>query len=367
MDYSEKKINFALVIELERHIEILLLNNDCVIVPDLGGFMAHHCEARYDADNGLFLPPQRTLGFNPQLKINDSLLAQSYIEVYDISYPEALRRIEAEVNELKQHLATEGVYDLNDIGRLKVNEEGNLVFEPCEAGILTPYLYGLGTFVINKRSDCKSVKKQTEGPVGDINHFNKKENDTADASNEEDTYEDNAIIVKISWIRNSIAIAAALIAFFVMTTPISNSNQEGIYYSQINLPLIKKESNQKSEDKLDKQTVMSVLPQHDSVIVQKEMHNASEEGNKERHSVNQIKTETGFCIVVASQVSQKGADEFVKILQEKGISDARVYINSNKIRRVVCGSFQSEAEAYQQLHVVQKTAGLSESWVYKFK
>ncbi|MQO83477.1 SPOR domain-containing protein, partial [Prevotella copri] len=33
---------------LERHIEILLLSNDCVIVPGFGGFMAHHVDARYD-------------------------------------------------------------------------------------------------------------------------------------------------------------------------------------------------------------------------------------------------------------------------------------------------------------------------------
>ena len=81
------------MIELERHIEILLLSNDCVIVPNFGGFMAHHVEARYDDKDGSFLPPQRTLGFNPQLVLNDSLLAQSYIEAYDISYPDAIRRI----------------------------------------------------------------------------------------------------------------------------------------------------------------------------------------------------------------------------------------------------------------------------------
>ena len=45
---SQKSRTFANVIELERHIEILLLSNDCVIVPDLGGFMAHHREAGYD-------------------------------------------------------------------------------------------------------------------------------------------------------------------------------------------------------------------------------------------------------------------------------------------------------------------------------
>ena len=105
--------------------------------------MAHYVEARYDAEDGTLLPPLRTLGFNPQLKMNDSLLVQSYIEAYDISYPEALRRIEAEVAEVRQHLDAKGEYELNDIGTLRLNEEGNLIFEPCEAGILTPTLYAL--------------------------------------------------------------------------------------------------------------------------------------------------------------------------------------------------------------------------------
>ncbi len=51
------------MIELHRHIEILLLDNDCVIIPDFGGFMAHHVEARYDDGDHTFLPPTRTLGF----------------------------------------------------------------------------------------------------------------------------------------------------------------------------------------------------------------------------------------------------------------------------------------------------------------
>ena len=111
--------NFALMIQLERHIEILLLSNDCVIVPDFGGFMAHYVCARYDEDENLFLPPLRTLGFNPQLRLNDSLLAQSYIEAYDISYPEAIRRIADEVKELKQHINEHGEYEFNDIVSLE--------------------------------------------------------------------------------------------------------------------------------------------------------------------------------------------------------------------------------------------------------
>ena len=47
------------MIELTKHIEHLLLENDCVIVPELGGFIAHHQPAHYEEAEGIFLPPMR--------------------------------------------------------------------------------------------------------------------------------------------------------------------------------------------------------------------------------------------------------------------------------------------------------------------
>ena len=138
------------MIELNRHIEILLLENECVIVPDFGGFMTHYVAARYDADDQSFIPPLRTLGFNPQLRLNDSVLAQSYVEAYDISYPEAMHKIEEEVKELKEILNEEGSYVMNNLGTLTVNQEGNYAFEPYESGILSPELYGLNSFQFQK-------------------------------------------------------------------------------------------------------------------------------------------------------------------------------------------------------------------------
>ena len=71
------------MIELSRHIESLLLAHDCVIVPGLGGFVAHYVPARRIAEEQLFLPPSRSVGFNQQLTINDGLLVQSYMQAYD--------------------------------------------------------------------------------------------------------------------------------------------------------------------------------------------------------------------------------------------------------------------------------------------
>ena len=75
------------MIELSRHIESLMLNHDCVIVPGLGGFITQYMHARYIAEEGLFLPPYRSVGFNQQLTFNDGLLVQSYMQAYDTSYP----------------------------------------------------------------------------------------------------------------------------------------------------------------------------------------------------------------------------------------------------------------------------------------
>ena len=131
------------MIEMDRHIEILLLNNDCVIVPGYGGFMAHHVDARRDETDGSILPPMRTIGFNQKLTINDSLLAKSYVEAYDISYPDAMRRIEDEVRELRQRIDIDGQYEFRDLGVINLNKDGHYEFTPCPAGILTPELYGL--------------------------------------------------------------------------------------------------------------------------------------------------------------------------------------------------------------------------------
>ena len=262
------------MIELDRHIEILLLNNDCVIVPGLGGFMTHHVEARYDADDQMFLPPLRTLGFNPQLTMNDSLLVQSYIEAYDISYPEALRRIESEVEELKQHIDAAGCYELNDIGVLSMNEEGKYLFTPCEAGILTPALYGLSSFEM-KPIVTAAVPVVEEKPEAET------EETTATilaplTTDDEADDEERALVIKMSWIRNTVAIAAAILAFFLMTTPVSNSNSTQMNMGQLNNPLlIAKKPAAKPDTTLKLDTVTTVAEKavtevkKDTVVAQK--------------------------------------------------------------------------------------------------
>ena len=249
---------------LERHIEILLLSNDCVIVPGLGGFMAHHVDARYDETDGTFLPPLRTLGFNPRLTMNDSLLVQSYIEAYDISYPEALRRIEAEVAEIRQHLESKREYELNDIGILRLNQEGNLEFEPCEAGILTPYLYGLSSF------EMSPLVEETKAPV------------------ETPQDEDTAKVPEESAITNG------------------DSTMEMQQSAFIAIPQHTIISQQQTADDIQETQTVSKEDAKDSISAEADV------------TTEETSSKSTYCIVLASQVTQKNAEIFIEKLSKEG-------------------------------------------------
>ena len=373
MQVSKNNCTFADVIELNRHIEILLLSSDCVIVPDLGGFMTHHVDARYDDEDNMFVPPLRTLGFNPQLTMNDSLLAQSYIEAYDINYPEAIRRIEAEVTELKQQLYNDGFYEMTGIGILSLNEDRHIVFEPCEAGLLTPSLYGLGAFEmlpLDEKTNSQIVQVATQVPLTNNDSTQSIRTTTKDG--------EKAIIVKMSWLRNA-AIAAAIIIFLLFTpTIINNIGTETQQPSMSEVDLLPLPNKTVEPKKLD---TSAVNIKHDSIETPAVEENVSSADTTKIESANTnalkaeaiakttsepiAEKETGYCLVLASQVAQQGAENLVSKMKQHGYEDTRVNINRN-VRRVVYGHYPSQDAAYQALNKLRNSSSdFDEAWVYK--
>ena len=373
MQVSKNNCTFADVIELNRHIEILLLSSDCVIVPDLGGFMTHHVDARYDDEDNMFVPPLRTLGFNPQLTMNDSLLAQSYIEAYDINYPEAIRRIEAEVTELKQQLYNDGFYEMTGIGVLSLNEDRHIVFEPCEAGLLTPSLYGLGAFEmlpLDEKTNSQIVQVATQVPLTNNDSTQSIRTTTKDG--------EKAIIVKMSWLRNA-AIAAAIIIFLLFTpTIINNIGTETQQPSMSEVDLLPLPNKAVEPKKLD---TSAVNIKHDSIETPAVEENVSSADTTKIESANTnalkaeaiakttsepiAEKETGYCLVLASQVAQQGAENLVSQMKQHGYEDTRVNINKN-VRRVIYGHYPSQDAAYQALNKLRNSSSdFDEAWVYK--
>ena len=332
------------MIELNQHIEVLLLSNDCVIVPNLGGFVAHHVNACFDAIDGTYLPPLRSLGFNPSLKLNDHLLVQSYIETYDISYPEALRRIENEVEELKQHLENEGKYELNNLGVLSINDEGKYQFAPCESGILSPELYGLSLFemlpLATTEDASNAIEKRIEkSPERILNETEKIQDD-----NEE------AIVIRMSWVRNIAVVAAAVLMFFFVTPPVDNSKQYSVQEGSI-FPVVNSSATESSEPAMTNETTAAETA--NEVAIEQKEENA-----------------TTYSIVIASQTTRFHANLFVEKLSKAGFNDARIteMRNTEKVR-IVYGSYSSEEEANGALRELRSASRsvFQDAWVLKTK
>lgn len=366
---------FAVVIKLERHIEILLLSNDCVIVPDFGGFMAHHVDARYDGRDSMFLPPLRTIGFNPQLKINDSLLAQSYVEAYDISYPEALRRIEEEVNEIRQVLENTGKYEFNNIGTIYLNDHGNYSFDPCEAGLLTPSFYGLGGFEIKPLSQLGTSAMTIDmAHESEVNPANSEETSTAEVvsienngvnaalydKEEIEATEADVIQIKKSLLRNMAAACIAVIAFFALSTPLGNSHvQKGQIDTGLLTRIMMPKEISKSSD-MAELTLQKENLEKDLASTDKALKVSAQETNELKEAVPY------YSIVLASRVTKRNAANYAELLQAKGFKDTRVLITDQNVK-VIYGTYATEQEAYSALNKLHNNEVFSDGWITKVK
>ena len=324
------------MMELDRHIEILLLSNDCVIVPGLGAFVAHHVAAGYDEQEGLFFPPLRTVGFNPQITMNDSTLAQSYADAYDISYPEALKILEKEVGEIKKSLQEGKSYILNDIGKLSTNEDGNVLFEPCEAGLLTPSLYGLGSFEMPYLNDTDMVRTSQK--------VEKNDEDLTDKV-------DKKISIRMSTVKDLVKIAAILICSFLITPNIPGGHDLKDNLTQSSMTGSILTTADKSE--------------HHRVDIKK---TATIKTNKEKVAVEKKadKDINFWTIVLCSHVAPANAEVFKAELEKEGLK-GEVIINHSGSAKVIFGHYNSEEDAFRNLNIMKDNERFRMGWVTKIE
>lgn len=128
---------------INSYIHDLLVLHNCVIVPELGGFITNHQSAEI-TDENIFMPPFRIIAFNPQLTTSDGLLANTISSIEHISYDSAVVKIADYVATIQKGLKSEGVFMLPNIGYLKSNKEGRVSFEPYKKNELSAI--GLASF-----------------------------------------------------------------------------------------------------------------------------------------------------------------------------------------------------------------------------
>lgn len=374
------------MIELAQHIEALLLENDCVIVPGLGGFVAHYAPATRVEEENIFLPPTRIIGFNPQLKMNDGLLVQSYMSVYGTNFSDATKIVEREVDELIAALHEEGKVDLPNVGEVRYTIHNTFDFAPYDNKITTPYLYGLDAFEMRELSAIE--KPQTEKIIPA----------PAAIGKEKRSY---AIKFNRAYLTNVAAVAVVIFLSFFFSTPIENTEVIEENYAKLlpdelfekiekqslaitpivvkqNTPARKSAKKQTGtqkkvvapvavrEVKVGKTPVVST----ETTAKEQASHSVSATADAPKYNVQPVAKpavatpKRPYHIIIASVSTEKDAETMAAQLVAKGFSGAKAIVGDGKMR-VSIESCGTEVEAYQALARIRENETYKNAWVLK--
>src|SRR5687768_1598584 len=153
---------------MDRHISSLLYDYDCVIVPELGGFVCNYSPAKIHPVQHTFSPPSKNITFNSNLKNNDGLLANRISREEMKTFAEANFSIRDFVTLANRELGKGNKFRIEEVGTLFLDTERNIQFEPDSSINYLHDSFGLGTFrsaAIKREGVSKRLEKELKDRV----------------------------------------------------------------------------------------------------------------------------------------------------------------------------------------------------------
>ena len=144
---------------LSRMVKELILDQDRVVLPGLGTFVAEMVPAAFSDRGYTVNPPYRKLYFRHRLD-EDNSLARLYSTSNNISLELAESILTDFLNELRQVLKEKKVVVFPGLGRLRATKENNFFFVPDED--LDIYPEGIGLEPVSMKTHQESGKELTE-------------------------------------------------------------------------------------------------------------------------------------------------------------------------------------------------------------
>lgn len=144
------------------YIKELLFKKDCVIVPDLGGFVAQYRSAFLHPSQHTFQPPSRRVAFNASLRTGDGLLAFHIASRRGLNYSEATEWIKEQVNGMWEKMMAGEKVLLDQIGTLTLDSGKRIQFEPDSNGNFLDHSFGLNPIhspAIRRENEPVSIKR----------------------------------------------------------------------------------------------------------------------------------------------------------------------------------------------------------------
>lgn len=141
---------------MSKMIKELILENDRVVLPGLGCFVAEMVPAAFSDKGYTINPPYRRLSFRAKPDMGDELI-DFYVDANGLDREVACRILGEFIRELRQIIFTKKVVVLPGLGRLRATKENNLFFIPDED--LDIYPAGLGLEPISLKSHVETPQE----------------------------------------------------------------------------------------------------------------------------------------------------------------------------------------------------------------
>lgn len=328
------------MIELSTHIEYLLFSRTEVSVPQLGTFTRCEMSSQRIDEEGIFLPPYRTVKFQWNEQEAGEEFIHSLSKLHHLTRHEARIMCAEYVDELQQAIAEDGTVSIGSMGyMLRSNDnEQELTFIPLQSGIASPSYYGLDALSFAKLSN--DIRQQR-----DKKRAAKKIKLTSIAADRD------TITIRINRraFNYAASVAASIVLFFAFTSPFANTikemgrQQAELFFAPKIATIQPTTVEVKSETAIPSAPVKaeaSALPAQDEV------------------------KEALYAIVVASAISEKNAVNYAEKLQKQGYN--AIACKTGTMVRVIIKGFETESDAYNQMRQMKaKSTEFANVWSCK--
>ncbi len=313
------------------YIEELLYRYNCVIVPGFGAFLTQVKSAEIQKSTNTFYPPTKVISFNEQLSSNDGLLIAYMADAEKVSYDEMLEKIETTVLEWKNILKEKPFLAIGNIGKLSLNSEGSIQFNPANKVNFLTSSYGLSSYTSNPitREILKEEVETLEETIPFIITPEKRET---------------------SSFRPFLKYAA--IGLLLIATGLSSFQ---FYNENINTDeIVQHQAQEQISRNLQEATFFSNAPL--------ELPSLTLDLIKKKVVVENAEIKNHHIIAGAFRV-RKNADKKVAELKRKGYDASYIGANKYGLHQVTFGSYSNVDEALTYLKKIKSTVS-KEAWLF---
>ncbi len=292
--------------QLAQHIELLLTEHDCVVVPELGAFILQQSGARLES--GRLIAPHTVIGFNAQLTHDDGLLATAYARTAHVRYPEAKRILANNVAELRTMLKQTSV-TFGRIGTFQTVAD-RIMFTPSACAFL-PDNFGRRNLTLVPRKTTQQKPAETI-----------------------------TLTIRRDTLRR---VAACLIGICLLALAPKGIQSDYTTYanlSPINFAQIVADRN------------AAIEAERQAALAREEAARLEAERAK-RH----------FHLVVAA-LDVSSAEKMCAKLQAQGYNEAHVLPYKKNLHRVALASYKTKKEALRVMKTTRKATRYKQAWVW---